>query len=139
MFKLIDIVGFRTTSTTSAIIEKYFNTYTHKYEFIISCDYDFQDDKQFYINDNINDISRLFNILKNNGSLIANYRPNTTILIGKKLNDIKKDVPLYELREYDINPFDEPDLDVILLEPTNMDLKEILYNLLNHRDTSFLD
>lgn len=139
MFKLLDIVGFRTTSTTCCIIKKYLNIDKNKIEFILSFEHDFDEDSEYYINNNISDISRFFNIVKNNGSLIIKFKQYKTILIGKKISDIKKDVPLYELCEYSNDPFEETDLDEILIEPTNLKLKEIFINVFQNNDISFLD
>ena len=139
MFKLLDMVGFCITSTTCGIIKKYLNIDKNSNEFILLFEHDFDEDSEYYINDNISDILRLFNILKNNGSLIIKFCPNRTVLIGKKISQIKKDVPLYKLYEYINDPFEEEDLDQILIEPTNLNLKEIFINIFQNNDISFLN
>ena len=126
MFKLLDMVGFCITSTTCGIIKKYLNIDKNSNEFILLFEHDFDEDSEYYINDNISDILRLFNILKNNGSLIIKFCPNRTVLIGKKISYIN-------------DPFEEEDLDQILIEPTNLNLKEIFINIFQNNDISFLN
>ena len=129
MFKLLDIVGFRTSSTTFGSVEKYLNTSSKKYEFILTFTFDFTESEQFYFNRNVSDISQFFNLLKNNGSMYVNYRPGHSVLIGKKLHAIKNDAQMYELCHYETDLFEEEDLEDILIVPTEKTLRNI-FNVL---------
>jgi|688.fasta_scaffold742795_2 hypothetical protein len=125
MFELIDIVGFRVTTTTDGYIEKFYDLKTKKNVYILVFTGDFVDDDVYYFKKEIKSISRFFNLLKNNGSsVITRYSTGEMILIGKKLEDIKKDVELYELIYYNEVPFIQLD-EMGDMEDTTEPLKNI--------------
>ena len=139
MLQLLDIVGFRSSSTTYCIIEKYFNRDSKKNEFLMVFTNDFHGDTQFYLNNDISHISRFFNTLKNNGSMIFYPPRGFPIVLGKKFRLIKNDTPLFELFQYESDPFTEPELDQMLIESTDLSLADIFRQVFGHDDTSFLD
>lgn len=108
MWKLLEINGFRTSSSSYACVEKYVDD-NSKYYFVLKFT-DFFDRSTIYVfKDNINDISKFNNILRNNGSLIFyNFNTSKYCLVGKKLLEIKKDATLHILDIYDIHPYDIP-------------------------------
>lgn len=126
MFNLIDIVGFRNTSTSRVFIEKYRNLSNNSFHFIIAFRSDILDDEEYYFNENVASISRLFNTLKNNGSsVITKYSTNQMMLVGKHIKDIKSDAVISELALYDTDPFAIGDIDLFDMVPTQKTLKQI--------------
>jgi len=126
MFNLIDIVGFRNTSTSRVFIEKYRNLSNNSFHFIIAFRSDILDDEEYYFNENVASISRLFNTLKNNGSsVITKYSTNQIMLVGKHIKDIKSDAVISELALYDTDPFAIGDIDLFDMVPTQKTLKQI--------------
>jgi len=119
MFKLVDIAGFRTTSTTHCAIQKYLNTSSGNYEYVINFENDFDRDDVFYITQ---DISYFFNTLKGNGSEIVEEN-NRYVLIGSKLY---YDGRIYTLNTYRENPLNMPEIESISLEVSNNTFREIM-------------
>ena len=137
MFKIIDIVGFRTTSSTFGMIRKIKNYQTKKIEFLLTFIHDFYDDDMYYINNNTKDISKFFNVLKNNGSCLITYKPNEIELVGKKLLDITKSAKIYSLCEFNNEPLIE--FDNVNFPPTELSLTELFNEQRREVDLSFLN
>ena len=126
MFNLIDIVGFRNTSTSRVFIEKYRNLSNNSFHFIIAFRSDILDDEEYYFNENVASISRLFNTLKNNGSsVITKYSSNQVILIGKNIKEIKSDAVISQLFLYELDPFSRGDIDLDDMMATQKTLRQI--------------
>lgn len=136
MFKFIDIVGFRTTSSTFGMIRKIKNFQTQKNEYLITFTHDFEDDAMYYINNNTKDISKFFNVLKNNGSCLITYKQNQIELVGKKLYEITKTAKIYFLCEFDGEPLIE--FDDVNLPPTELSLSDIFNEQGREIDLSIL-
>lgn len=122
MLKLIDISGFRTSSTTHGFIYKYkdIDIETIVY-FKLGFTNDFNPSTMYlFEGDNIHDIAKFHNILKTNGStIIQNCDTNTFSLIGKKLmycNNI--DASFYTLDIFKTNPIEEESFSHFDLQPT---------------------
>ena len=125
MFKLIDIVGFRATSTTCGYIEKIYDVKSKKNVFILVFTSDFTGDDLFYFKNDTVAISRFFNLLKNNGSsVITRYSTGEWILIGKKLSEITTSGKLHELVYYNEEPFIQLE-ELGEMEETSKSLKKI--------------
>ncbi len=121
MLRIIDKVGFRTSSTTYGIIEKYLNLSNGENEFIMTFTNDFNGDDIYYLN---SDISIFFSKLKKGSSLVREGDGKYT-LQGKKLLEINEEGEMYILERYNNNPLIMPDIKSINLEPTNISLLEI--------------
>jgi len=119
MFKLVDIAGFRTSSTTHCAIRKFKNISTDTYEFVLRFTNDFSRSDEFYISD---DISYFFNTLKGNGSDIIEEN-NSYVLKGAKLY---YDGWLYNLDSFEENPLNMPEIDSIWLEMSNLTFRQIM-------------
>ena len=132
MWQIVDISGFRTSSTTHGRIIKYKKVgYTDlHFELIFTNDYH-QDDEYHFDGDNISEILKFHNILKNNGSSII-YHHNTSqyVLIGKKLMSILEDDELFKLEYFSTDPI-ILSIEHFIEESTNEKLVEIFKNQWN--------
>jgi hypothetical protein len=99
--KIIEITGFRICSTENGIIEKFDNGI---FVFTITNEYNINDIYVFN-NSNNDDISKLHNILKINGSIIIKNKLYYS-LIGKNFMSIKNDTQFYILNNYKNNPYE---------------------------------
>lgn len=107
MLKLLEINGFRTSSTTYGAVEKYIDENSNYY-FILKFTNFYYADTIYLFKDNIKDISKFNNILRNNGSaIIYNFKSSRFSLIGKKLMEIKDDARLYILEDFQVHPYDD--------------------------------
>ena len=125
MLKLIEINGFRTSSTTYGSVEKYID---EKSSYFILKFTDFYDRNTSYLfKDNIKDISKFNNILRNNGSaIIYNFKSSRYSLIGKKLMEIKDEAPLYILEDFHQYPYDDENITTFDIgEQTELSLLDI--------------
>ena len=125
MLKLLEINGFRTSSSTFASVEKYVD---EKSSYFILKFTDFYDRSTSYLfKDNIKDISKFNNILRNNGSaIIYNFKSSRYSLIGKKLMEIKDEAPLYILEDFHQHPYDDENITAFDIgEQTELSLLDI--------------
>jgi hypothetical protein len=126
MFKLIDIVGFRDTARSFVFIEKYRNLSDNSFHFILALRSDMYGDDDYYFNNNVSSISRIFNTLKNNGSsVITKYSTKQMILIGKNIKVIKSDAVISQLFLYEVDPFSRGDIDLNDMMATQKTLRQI--------------
>lgn len=127
MWKVIDISGFRTTSTTCGYIIKYIKYGYDDLHFQLVFTNDYHGDEEFHFEgNNIRDISKFHNILKNNGSsVIYAHANNTYKLIGKKLMSIMDDTSFHILDTYEKHPLDFDNIETFDSEPTDIKLIEI--------------
>jgi len=127
MWKAIDISGFRTSNTTCGYIIKYIKCGYNDLHFqLIFTNDRIGDDEYHFEGNNISDISKFHNILKNNGSTVMYYhKTNSYILIGKKLRSITKDASFHKLEAYDKHPLDSDNVEIFNIEPINIKLIEI--------------
>ena len=138
MWKFIDISGFRTSNTTYGYIIKYIKCGYNDLHFQLIFTNDFiGDDEYHFEGNNISDISKFHNILKNNGSTVMfYYKTKSYILLGKKLMSITEDAPFYKLEAYDEHPLDSDNAEILNIEPTNIKLIEIFKEQLPGNDYS---
>lgn len=129
MYKIVDISGFRISSTTYCMIEKIENIESGLMIYYLSFTNDFTDDTIYvFDSNNISEISKLHDILKLNGSLILlDEETGCRYLIGRKIFAFKEDVKLYDLQCYSQNPFEEKI--TYLQEATNLSLYDVCGNL----------
>lgn len=77
--------------------------------------------------DNILNISKFHNVLKNNGSYIYySHHDNRYYLTGKKLKAIFDNDPMYNLDSYSIHPLDFENIENFLEENTEKKLIDIM-------------
>lgn len=131
MWKLIEMSGFRTSSTTHAIIQKFIND-NSQISFLITFTNDFKGDDIFYFFDNITDISKFHNILLSHGSTFSKISNNKFSLIGKKLLSIfDDDNEFYNLEYFNYNPFEIKSYDLSQFNQNNLSLLDIIKNRWN--------
>lgn len=126
MWKLIELSGFRTSSTTHVIIEKFIND-NLQFSFLITFTNDFKGDDIYYFIENIKDISKFHNILISKGSILEKINNYKYSLIGKKLMSILDDNnDFYNLEYYNYNPFEIKSYDLSKFNESHLSLLDII-------------